>query len=59
MINTIILKHLQFIQNKACVDLWFSTNPPQIREYFPLNSSKLVSAVSAMIYQPMWNQHDL
>ena len=25
---------------------------------FPLNSSKLVSAVSAMIYQPTWNQRD-
>ena len=28
-------------------------------QYFPLNSSKFVSAISTMIYQPMWNQRDM
>ena len=47
-------KHLPK-RNTACVGLWYSTNPPRIRN--PLNSSKFVSAVPAMIYRPVWNQH--
>ena len=49
-INVNGLKHLQ-IRNTACVGLWFSTNPPQIRDLFLWIHHSLTS--------PHYLRHDL
>ena len=46
------------MEQSLCRHLVFNQSATNM-QFFPLNSSKFVSAVSTMIYQPTCNQRDL